>query len=86
MSEEPVPLSFQNMVELRSGGLEPGNPILAVIFPLEHQAFSSLGCTLCSRGRFIHLADHGLAGGSKAWELREAKCLRLSLGSHPAHF
>lgn len=42
MSEEPVPLSFQNMVELKSGGLEPGNPILAVIFPLEHQAFPVL--------------------------------------------
>lgn len=38
---EPIPLSSQNMIDLRSGGLAPGHPILAVTFSQDFQISSS---------------------------------------------
>ena len=39
MFNEPVPLSSQNTIDLRSGGLEPGNLTLDLTFSQDFQAF-----------------------------------------------
>ena len=66
MFKEPVLLSFQNTRDVRSGGLQAGNLFLAGTFSPRRSNFQSVKCTLRSRGGLTYLAEHLVAGGSKA--------------------
>ena len=63
---EPVPLSSQSMTELRSGGLVPGHPTLAVTFSQDFQIPSGPRHSVWSRrGRSIYSADCARLGAAK---------------------
>lgn len=63
MFNEPGLLSFQNMIDLTSGGLEPGIPSWLFPFPktFKKNTFFQAQMDSVQPRYFIYLADHGLA-------------------------